>query len=80
MSCSVHDMWELERKGIATVTLCTAGFRNAGMMQASMLGIPDLPIVDIPFPFASLPPEVARIRGTEAFAAIVAALTASGTA
>ena len=75
MSCSVHDMVELERKGIATVTLCTTGFRNAGVKQASMLGIPDLPIVDVPFPFASLPPEQARARGVEAFDAIVAALT-----
>ena len=75
MSCSVHDMVELERKGIATVTLCTAGFRNAGTKQASMLGIPDLPIVDVPFPFASLPPELARARGVDAFDAIVAALT-----
>jgi hypothetical protein len=73
-------MWELERKGIATVTLCTTGFRNAGMKQASMLGIPDLPIVDIPFPFASLPLDVAKVRGTEAFAAIVAALTSGGAA
>ena len=75
MSCSVRDMVELERKGIATVTLCTTGFRNAGVKQASMLGIPDLPIVDVPFPFASLPPEQARARGVEAFDAIVAALT-----
>lgn len=77
MSCSLHDMVELERKGIATVALCTTGFRNAGMKQASMLGIPDLPIVDIPFPFASLPPEQARARGMQAFDAIVAALTRS---
>ena len=77
MSCSVHDMVELERTGIATVTVCTTGFRNAGMKQASMLGIPGLPIVDIPFPFASLPPEQARSRGAEAFDAIVAALTKS---
>lgn len=78
MSCSVHDMVQLERKGIATATLCTAGFRNAGMQQASMLGIPGLRIVDIPFPFASLPPEQARTRGSDAFDAIVAALTGSG--
>ena len=75
MSCSVHDMIQLERKGIATATVCTSGFRNAGMKQATMLGIPGLPIVDIPFPFASLPPEEARARGTQAFHAIVAALT-----
>ena len=47
------------------------------MKQAAMLGIPDLPIVDIPFPFASLPPENARARGGDAFDAIVAALTKS---
>jgi hypothetical protein len=70
-------MIELERKGIATVTLCTSGFRNAAAKQASMLGIPNLPIVDIPLPFASLPPELARARGVDAFEAIVAALTKS---
>ena len=78
MSCSVHDMVELERKGIATVTLCTIGFRNAGAKQASMMGMPGLSIVDIPFPFASLPPEQAGARGTDAFDAIVAALAGSG--
>jgi hypothetical protein len=70
-------MIQLERQGIATATICTSGFRNAGMKQAAMLGIPDLPIVDIPFPFASLPPENARARGGDAFDAIVAALTKS---
>ena len=78
MSCSVHDMIQLERKGIATATVCTSGFRNAGMKQATMLGIPGLPIVDIPFPFASLPPEEARARGAQAYDAIVAALTSRG--
>ena len=78
MSCSVHDMIQLERKGIATATVCTSGFRNAGVKQATMLGIPGLPIVDIPFPFASLPPEDARKRGAQAFDAIVAALTQKG--
>ena len=75
MSCSVHDMIQLERKGIATATLCTTGFLNAGAKQASMLGIPNLPIIGIPFPFASLPPDQARLRGVEALEAIVAALT-----
>jgi hypothetical protein len=68
-------MIQLERKGIATATVCTSGFLNAGTKQATMLGIPGLPIVDIPFPFASLPPEEARARGAQAFDAIVAALT-----
>lgn len=75
MSCSVHDMWELERQGIATVTLCTAGFLNAGAEKAILLGMPDLRIVGVPFPFASLAPEAARQRGLDAVDAIVAALT-----
>ena len=78
MSCSVHDMVELERKGVATATLCTIGFRNAGMKQAAMMGMPGLAIVDIPFPFASLPAEQARARGADALDAIVAALTGTG--
>jgi hypothetical protein len=49
------------------------------MKQASMLGIPGLAIVDVPFPFASLPPELARARGADAFDAIVVALTKSDT-
>lgn len=68
-------MYEMERMGVPSVTLCTAGFLNAGAMQASMLGIPNLPMVGIPFPFASLPPEQARARGAQAYEAIVAALT-----
>jgi len=75
VSCSLHDMYEMERKGVPSVTLCTTGFLNAGAMQASMLGIPDLPIVGVPFPFATLAPDKARARGAESFDAIVAALT-----
>ncbi len=70
-------MYEMERKGIPSVSLCTAGFLNAAAMKASMLGIPNLPVVGIPFPFASLPPEAARSRGIDAYDAIVAALTRS---
>lgn len=70
-------MYELERQGIPSVTLCTSGFINAGAKQAAMLGIPGLPIVAIPFPFASLPPDQARARGAQAYDEIVAALTRS---
>jgi len=78
VSCSVHDMVQLERKGIATATLCTTGFVNAGNKQAATLGIPDLPIVSIPLPFATLPPDKAKGRGSEALEAVVAALTGPG--
>lgn len=77
MSCSLQDMFEMERKGVPSVTLCTAGFLNAAAMKASMLGMPNLPVVGIPFPFASLAPEQARARGAQAYDDVVAALTAS---
>ena len=77
MSCSVHDMIELERKGVPTVLLCTTGFVDPASRQATISGLPDLRIVGIPFPFASLPPERARARGVEAFDDIVSALTAA---
>jgi hypothetical protein len=70
-------MYEMELQGIPSVTLCTTGFLNAAAMKASMLGNPNLPVVGIPFPFASLPREQARARGAQAFDAIVAALTRS---
>ena len=78
MSCSVHDMAELERRGIATVTVCTAGFLNAGAEKAAMVGMPGLRLVGIPFPFASLAPEAARRRGVDAVDSIIAALTGRG--
>ncbi len=77
MSCSLHDMYEMEHKGVPSVTLCTVGFLNAAAMKASMLGIPNLPVIGIPFPFATLPPEQARARGALAYDEIVAALTRS---
>lgn len=76
MSCSVHDMVALEQRGIPTVTICTEGFVNAGVEKAALLGLPDLRIISVPFPFASLSPEEARLRGIRAIEAIVAALTA----
>jgi hypothetical protein len=68
-------MVQMEQKGIPTVTLCTEGFLNAGAEKAAMSGMPDLRIVGIPFPFASLAPDDARARGVRVFDAIVAALT-----
>ncbi len=77
MSCSVHDMAALERRGIPTTTICTQGFMDAGREKAAMLGMPELRLVSIPFPFASLSPDEARQRGREAIDLIITALTAS---
>jgi hypothetical protein len=78
VSCSLHDSIELESKGIPTVTICTEGFIDAATRQAATRGMPELPIVGIPFPFAALRPEQARARGFEAFESIVAGLTGAG--
>jgi hypothetical protein len=68
-------MAELERRGIPTVTVCTAGFLNAGAEKAAMQGMPELRIVGVPYPFGSLTPDQAAQRGRDAVEAIVAALT-----
>ena len=67
----------MERQGIPSVALCTTGFLNAAAMKAKMLGIPNLPVVGVPLPFASLPPEQARARGAQVYEAIVTAITTS---
>ncbi len=42
----------LEEKGIPTATVCTDEFFPLGKTEAAILGMPDLPIADIPHPMA----------------------------
>jgi hypothetical protein len=74
VSCSVHDMVEVEGRGVPTVTICTEGFLNAGVEKAAMAGVLELRIVSIPAPFASLSPAEARQRGLETLEIVAAAL------
>ena len=50
MSCSVHDLVRLERRGLATAGVGTEPFIDEALEQARLLGMPDLRMVLIPHP------------------------------
>ena len=76
MSCSVHDLVRLERRGVATAGVGTEPFVDEALEQARMLGMPDLRMVLIPHPVQLLTPEELHERADEAFPGILARLTA----
>lgn len=43
------DAVALEQRGVPTVTLATTWFREAARAQATMAGLPDLPIVTLAY-------------------------------
>ena len=44
----------LERKGVPTVTLITSAFTKLAELQASRLGMADLPVISLPHPIKPL--------------------------
>ena len=50
MSCSVHDLVRLERRGVATVGVGTIPFIDEALEQARTLGMPDLRMALVPHP------------------------------
>lgn len=57
MSCSVHDLVRLERRGIPTAGIGTLPFADEALEQARLLGMPDLRMLLIPHPVQLLDPE-----------------------
>jgi Flp pilus assembly protein CpaB len=56
----VHDAIALEKQGLPTVTICTAGFLAGGRMQAASLGMSQYPILGVPQAFITHTPEQVR--------------------
>jgi hypothetical protein len=52
-SCSVHDAIEMERRGIPAVLISTTNFMAESRLQADLLGMTGLRIVEIEHPIAS---------------------------
>jgi hypothetical protein len=50
VSCSVHDLVRLERRGIATAGVGTLPFADEALEQARVLGMPDLRMVLVAHP------------------------------
>jgi hypothetical protein len=75
VSCSVHDMVRLERRGIPTAAVGTAPFVDEALEQARLLGMPDYRMVLIPHPVQLLTTAELHARADGACAAIVERLT-----
>ena len=57
MSCSVHDLVRLERRGVPTAGVGTIPFADEALEQARLLGMPDLRMVLVPHLVQLLDPE-----------------------
>ena len=75
MSCSVHDVVRLERRGIPTAAVGTEPFVDEALEQARLLGMPDYRMVLIAHPVQLLTTAELRDRADAAFGEIVSRLT-----
>jgi hypothetical protein len=57
VSCSVHDLVRLERRGVPTAGVGTIPFADEALEQARLLGMPDLRMVLVPHPVQLLDSE-----------------------
>ena len=77
MSCSVHDLVRLERRGVATAGVGTEPFVDEALEQAHALGMPDLRMTLIEHPVQLLSSDDLRRRADAALEHIVDRLTRS---
>jgi hypothetical protein len=56
VSCSVHDLVRLERRGIPTAGIGTIPFADEALEQARVLGMPDLRMLLVEHPVQLLEP------------------------
>lgn len=78
MSCSVHDLVRLERRGVATAGVGTEPFADEALEQAALLGMPGYRMVLIPHPVQLLTQTALAARADAAFGRVLARLTESG--
>lgn len=75
MSCSVHDVIRLERRGVASVAVATRPFVDEAVEQAQSLGMPGIAVVYVPHPIQLLDPDALRGLADDAFTAVIDGLT-----
>jgi hypothetical protein len=71
----VHDIIDLERRGIPGVFVASAEFVEAAEAQARSLGVPAVARVFTPHPIQDRTDDEMRAYADEVFAEIVAAVT-----
>jgi hypothetical protein len=70
----VHDIADLERRGVVAVFLASAAFADAARMQGEALGFP-APYVLVPHPVQDRTDAELRAAAEGAYPAVVAAVT-----
>jgi hypothetical protein len=76
VSCSLHDVARLERRGVATAAVGTEPFVDEALEQARVLGMPSYRMVLVRHPVQLLTAEGIAALADAALPAIVARLTA----
>jgi hypothetical protein len=76
VSCSVHDVVRLERRGIPTAAVGTEPFADEALAQARVLRMPDVRMVFVPHPVQLLSDADLAALAEGALDEIVARLTA----
>ena len=77
MSCSVHDVVRLERRGVPTCAVGTEPFVDEALEQARLLGMPAYRMVFVPHPVQLLTDQELCELADAAFPAIRARLVAA---
>jgi len=75
VSCSVHDVVRLERRGVPSVAVATRPFVDEAVEQAQVLGMPGIAVVYVPHPVQLLDPNALRGIADDAFPAVIEGLT-----
>ena len=70
----MHDIADLERRGVVAVFLASEAFAEAARLQGEALGFP-APCVLVPHPVQDRTDEELRVTADRAYPAVVAALT-----
>ena len=71
----MHDITDLERRGVPGMFVASAQFVDAAIAQARSLGFPDIARVFTPHPIQDRTDDEMRAYARDAFDAIVAAVT-----
>jgi hypothetical protein len=78
VSCSVHDLVRLERRGIPTCGVGTLPFADEALEQARLLGMPDLRMTLVPHPVQLLDHDQLELLADRAFERILHQLRPPG--
>lgn len=76
MSCSVHDAFRLEARGVPTCVVGTEPFADEALEQAAALGMPEIRAVLVAHPVQLLDRDGIRALADRALPSILARLTA----